>query len=220
MRSRAHVELSPVVHDAAPISAAISHGPSDLAQRPPLLLGDEDRSRSSSLERRRPRHAWLDFAAARPSAMKRVPPLGVHNACESPSPATALRARSRARSPSPAPCPISSQLVLFELREIVAHGDLTHSTTTTRIEFVLPATPTGAPNMATMRSPGDTEPLPSKKALARWTISSASRMSSKRYGTTPQSKASRRRVPLTRGKSHHRDDRRCLEAKRAVSRSR
>ena len=45
---------------------------------------------------------------------------------------------------------------------------------------VVPATPSGAPKMATTLSPGETSPFATSEALARCTISSASRISSRR----------------------------------------
>ena len=86
------------------------------------------------------------------------------------------------------------QLVLGEPWKRRQRGKFRHSTTLTRMEFVEPFTPMGAPKIATNLSPGETNPLAKSNMLARSTISSALVTLSIGQGTTPQSNARRRRV--------------------------
>src|SRR6266498_1801868 len=86
----------------------------------------------------------------------------------------ALVAGAVDRSHSPV-SELLDDLVLGEVRKDRRFGDRAHSSTRTRMEFVVPATPVGAPKTATILSPGEPKPLVRTKSLARSTMLSVSR---------------------------------------------
>src|SRR6185295_7238093 len=67
-------------------------------------------------------------------------------------------------------------------------------TTCTRIEFVVPLTPSGAPKTMTTRSPGDARPFAMRSPVTQSTSASVSLSGGSSRGITPHKSAIRRRV--------------------------